>query len=86
MVVEIINQNKSQLNIPPGRWQVAEWVVRDAAFGQGEVVNRPSQLFFFTLFINLKETAGQPTKEKLLNNPFCQLCIQSSRDRRTLPF
>ena len=25
---------------------------------------------FLTLFINLKETAGQPAKEKLLNNPF----------------
>ena len=75
----------SQLNLPPGRWQVAEWVVRDAAFGQGSWVIAQVNLFL-TLFINLKETAGQPAKEKLLNNPFCQLCNQSSRNRRTIPF
>ena len=33
-----------KLNLPPGRWQVAEWVVRDAAFGQGEVGYHPSQI------------------------------------------
>ena len=42
---------------------MAEWVVRDAAFGQGEVIYRPSQLVFYFV-INLKETAGQPAKEK----------------------
>ena len=67
----------SQLNLPPGRWQVAEWVVRDAAFGQGSWVIAQVNLFL-TLFINLKETAGQPAREKLLNNPFCQLCINLS--------
>ena len=41
MVVEIINQNKFS-----GRWQVAEWVVRDAAFGQGEVRLSPKSTCF----------------------------------------
>ena len=40
----------SQSNLPPGRWQVAEWVVKDAAFGQGEVGYRPSQLVFYFVY------------------------------------
>ena len=56
MVVEIINQKKSQLNIPPGRWQVAEWVVRDAVFGQGEVVYRPSQLVSYFAYISKRNS------------------------------
>ena len=51
MVVEIINQNKLS-----GRWQVAEWVVRDAAFGQGEVVNRPSQLVSYFVYISKRNS------------------------------
>ena len=51
MVVEIINQNKFS-----GRWQVAEWVVRDAAFGQGEVVNRPSQLVSYFVYISKRNS------------------------------
>ena len=39
-----------KLNLPPGRWQVAEWVVRDAAFGQGEVGYRPSQLVSYFVY------------------------------------
>ena len=41
MVVEIISQNKFS-----GRWQVAEWVVKDAAFGQGEVRLSPKSTCF----------------------------------------
>ena len=40
----------SQLHLPPGRWQVAEWIVRDAAFGQGEVGYRPSQLVSYFVY------------------------------------
>ena len=43
-------KTNSQLNLPPGRWQVAEWVVRDAAFGQGDVGYRPSQLVSYFVY------------------------------------
>ena len=66
-----INQKKSQLNIPPGRWQVAEWVVRDAAFGQGEVgsdlifvIFSPQMYFWRSIFLHMKV-------RKLWQNKFC---------------